>query len=825
MSANEIKISKYEYECINCGAILNKGVILCPYCKTSYPSDERVVVTGSQKEPRIGVEANEITKSYSKNIIFFGILITRIIIGLFIFSEIQFPYSRAILSCVFLTLIPGLLIMLMLKIRKIGVWEYLIFTIGLSIAFLMFGGLFVNLALPLVGIDEPLSLIPLFISFDILLLIFWIIAYTRNKEISIEIKLPKMDLSDKILFIVPVAFPLLSILGATTLNNGGPNYLTMILFGGIVVYFFSLALLRKKLNKNIYPWGILMMSISLLLSNSLRSWHLTGGDISLEYYVFQLTKYASHWGLLQFNDPYNACLSITILPTILSNFLNISDEYILKVIFPIIFSFSVISLYLVLKKYLKDVLSFISILFFIIQLPFLIWITGIARQEIALFFFSLFLLAMFSSNFKLKTKEILFIIFGFSIVVSHYSTIYITLFLLSSSFITNHFIRKSILKWNKHRYRDSEEMLASQKANKKYFVPGRLILILLLFTFMWYSVFTQTSVSLSQVVKNNINNLQEEYKSSSIRGIFSLNPFSTIFTTTDQDVIDYSDYTQAAYSDMDELNLYDTDKYKDYTIFPVPSRINPIPNIFVYNTMLIAQKIITSIFKLSFLLGGIFLLIISFRRKLFDIEYLSLVIGSVIILFIIILVPYISLEYNFERLYLQTLYILAFPALLGMRQLLILFTKFKTDIIIILLLISFYLLYNTGFTTQIVGGEPTEILNNYGVIYAQNYTHDSEIKSIEWLSRNRDKISLIYVDKASERKLMAYGNIVEGLKRDILPSAIDERAYIYLSQSNVADKVILQLFKGKIITYNLPENFLSNNTNVIYDNQYTKIYK
>lgn len=825
MLANEMKISKSEYKCVNCGAILNKDIILCPYCKTSCPSNKKKVVAGSKKESYGNSKTNEIIRSSSKNIIFFGILITRIITGLLIFSDIQFHYFRAILSCAFLTLIPGLLIMLMLKIRKIGIWEYLIYTIGLSIAFLMFGGLFVNLVLPSVGIDEPLSLIPLFISFDIFLLIFWIIAYKRNKEISIEIKLPKLDWSDKIFFIAPVVFPLLSILGVTTLNNGGPNYLTMAMLGGIVVYFFFLVLFRKKLNQNIYPWGILMTSISLLLSYSLRSWHLTGGDISLEYYVFQLTKSLSHWSSFQFNNPYNTCLSITILPTILSNFLDISDEYIYKTIFPIIFSFSVISLYLLMKKYLKNVPSFLSIFFFTTQLPFLLWITVIARQEIALFFFTLFLLAIFNNNFELKIKEALFIIFGFSLVVSHYSTIYITLFLLSFSFIINYCIKKSIFKWNKRLHRNNKKISPSKITNNQYFVPGRLILILLLFTFLWYSVFTQTAVSLDQVFKNNFNRLKEEYKSSSVQDAFSFNPFSNIFATTDQDVINYSKYTQATYSEMKDLNLYKTDKSEGYTIFPTSTKINPISNIFIYNAMLIIQKIITSIFKLSFFIGTIYMLIVLFKVKIIDIEYLSLVIGSIIILLVIIFVPFISLEYNFERLYLQTLYILVLPALLGMKLILIPFKKFKIDMLIILLIIIFYFLYNTGFTTQIVGGEPSEMLNNYGTMYIQDYTHDSEVKSIEWLSHNRDKNSLIYVDKASERKLMAYGNIVEGLKRDILPSAIDKGAYVYLSYSNVTEKVILQLFKGKIILLNLPENFLSNNKNLLYNNQYTEIYK
>jgi len=76
--------------------------------------------------------------------------------------------------------------MLMLKIREIGFWEYLVYTIGLSIAFLMFGGLFINYSLPLVGIGKPLSLIPLLISLNVFLLVFWIIAYKRNNEILFE---------------------------------------------------------------------------------------------------------------------------------------------------------------------------------------------------------------------------------------------------------------------------------------------------------------------------------------------------------------------------------------------------------------------------------------------------------------------------------------------------------------------------------------------------------------------------------------------------------------------------------------------------------------
>jgi len=157
------------------------------------------------KELRAFIEKQKMKQT--KNELLSGILIFGLITNLLVLFDIQYFYLRAIFSFIFLSTIPGLLIMLILKIRKIGFWEYLVYTIGLSIAFLMFGGLFINYALPLAGIGKPLSIIPLLISFNVFLLVFWIIAYKRNKEILFEIRLPKLDWLNKIFFITPVIFP------------------------------------------------------------------------------------------------------------------------------------------------------------------------------------------------------------------------------------------------------------------------------------------------------------------------------------------------------------------------------------------------------------------------------------------------------------------------------------------------------------------------------------------------------------------------------------------------------------------------------------------
>ncbi|MBS3072930.1 hypothetical protein J4477_03795 [Candidatus Pacearchaeota archaeon] len=123
----------------------------------------------------------------------------------------------------------------MLKIREVGFWEYLVYTVGLSISFIMFAGLAVNWILPWLNItDKPLSLYPILTCFNLFLLVFWLVAFIRNQDLKpLEVKYSKLDLLNRIFFIVPMSFPVLSILGAFLLNNHGTNILTMIMLGGI----------------------------------------------------------------------------------------------------------------------------------------------------------------------------------------------------------------------------------------------------------------------------------------------------------------------------------------------------------------------------------------------------------------------------------------------------------------------------------------------------------------------------------------------------------------------------------------------------------------
>jgi uncharacterized membrane protein len=770
----------------------------------------------------------------TKNKIFFGILIFGLIVNLLVIFDIQYLYLRAIFSFIFLTTVPGLLIKLMLKVRKIGFWEYFVYSIGLSITFLIFGGLFINSTLPLVGIDKPLSLVSLLVSFDIFLLIFTFIAYKRNSDLNYKPKLPKLDTLNRIFFITPLIFLVLSISGAIILNNNGPNILTMIMLGGIAIYVFLIAFLRNKLNEHVFPWTILMMSISLLLMCSLRSWHISGFDIHQEYQMFQLTKENFHWSML--NSPgnaYNACLSITILPTIFYSFLNINSEYIFKLVFQIVFSFVPVTVFLFLRRYTKGIIAFLASFFFISQWEFIQGMPALARQEIVFLFFTSSLLILFNKNINLIFRKTLFLIFGFSMIVSHYSTTYVALALFVSTYFIGLIFRKTENK--KPFLKIYEKLNLKEKGKKlderKYYLNGNgngiMVFFLIVFAFLWYAQLTKISDGLVAVTYNTIKNMgkifTQEMKSEEVRSAL----FGGAGIYTIKDVQDYAYNTLLDYhTNKPYINYYSSEKYKDYKPEPIYPKYLPITNQIAQKTIYYSHEIAKKSIKVFIIVGVFYLLFTQFKKRKMDIEYILMILDCVFLVGVILFVPYISIAYNFERLYQQALVILSLPAVLGGLVLFRFFKKENIKIILMTIIFIWYFLPYSGFTSQLFGGEPQMNLNNFGEAHDRFYTHESEVKSLEWLSKYYNQKNEIYLDRYATLKAYYFFKINEkNILEDILPSTIDKNAYVYSSYVNTIYKRTFIYYGSKEMSYNFPTEFLNQNKNLIYNNGSSEVFK
>ena len=93
---------------------------------------------------------------------------------------LDIPFLRQAFGFLFLTLLPGLLILQILKLNKIDFLEKFILSWGLSISFIMFFGLLINYLSLSLGYETQLSTIPLLTLFNVAIITLVIIGYKIN---------------------------------------------------------------------------------------------------------------------------------------------------------------------------------------------------------------------------------------------------------------------------------------------------------------------------------------------------------------------------------------------------------------------------------------------------------------------------------------------------------------------------------------------------------------------------------------------------------------------------------------------------------------------
>lgn len=334
------------------------------------------------------------------------------------------PGLRQIVGFIFLTFIPGILILRILKIRNIGAIESLLYSVGLSIAFVMFSGLLMNFALPLIGISRPISTLPVAATLAVFTVILMATAYVRDKGFSASIQAGRTELlSPSLLFLVLVF--LIAILGALMVNFYQSNILLLI-FILVVTGVVGLATFGKFIDPKVYPVAIAIIGITLLYQTTLISPYLTGSDVHGEYYFHQLVVENGYW------DPsiaraFNSALSVVMLSPIYSVVLNIDGVWVFKIIYPFIFSLVPLALFHIYRQQISANKAFLAVFFFMAVPTYSLEIIALAKQQIAELFFALFILLMVDRKLMLSQRLTLAIIFALSIAVSHYGLGFISL--------------------------------------------------------------------------------------------------------------------------------------------------------------------------------------------------------------------------------------------------------------------------------------------------------------------------------------------------------------------------------------------------------------
>jgi uncharacterized membrane protein len=406
-------------------------------------------------------------------------LLTLFLVGLNL-KGITIPIITQLTGFIYLTVIPGFLILRILKIHQIGSVKSLLYAVGLSIVSVMFLGFIVDMVLPFVGIYNPLSIIPITLAVSLYVLILSIISYIRDKDFNDPSLIDTKDLLSPV-FIFLCLIPFMAIFGSYTMNLYHNNIISMILLVLIAVIF--ILVVSNIIPPKLYLFAIWIVSISLLYMSSLISPFIWGWDIQNEYYLANLVLNYSYWNYM-LPDAYNSMLSIVMLGPVYSMVTSLSLDYVLKIIFPFILSLVSVGLYKIFKTQTNNSkIAFMSVFLFISFNTFYIELVSITREITAELFLILLLLLFLDRKFK-PNLLVLMIAFTMGLVVSHYSTTYFFI----AAFIGVTLMLAIFNLSNFHLSRDK----VGFKGNKTLlFLLPSITTFMILFAYIWYGSFSQ----------------------------------------------------------------------------------------------------------------------------------------------------------------------------------------------------------------------------------------------------------------------------------------------------------------------------------------------
>lgn len=356
---------------------------------------------------------------------------TLISVGLNVF------FARQILSFVFLVFVPGFLIFRFFKADQTSRLETLVFSVGLSLTFLMFAGLLLNAVLPALGYLNPLSTENILVFINVITLTLTITLLIHPKK---ETQPQKSSFKVTPVTAFFILLPILTIVGAelaAVFNNTIVLMTLTAIIPILVLFVFS----KRMVPQTSYPIVLFTVAFFLLIGTSLISNYVLGTDVQVETYFARLTSTNAFWDS-SITHPYNGMLSVTILPTIMSKFMSWDVAWLFKVAYPLIYALVPLTLFMAYRKQTSSVIAFLAVFFFMSMDTFFLQMLGLARQMIAEVFFGLIILLLVDNKLDVAKKRVLFLVFAVSLAVSHYSLGYIMIFYVVLALLAARFFRR-----------------------------------------------------------------------------------------------------------------------------------------------------------------------------------------------------------------------------------------------------------------------------------------------------------------------------------------------------------------------------------------------
>ena len=688
-------------------------------------------------------------------------------VALYISFFLDIPVARQVVGFIYLTFIPGFVIVKLLKQDNLGLAETVLFSVGLSVAFVMLAGLVVNEVGLIVGIRQPLepSLLVLVLSGFVLL--GALACYFRGSQDLQPVGLTKGTVMK---IFVLCLLPVLSVVGAYFANVTGNTSVLLLALVAVLAVFVVAVFSKRLITPKLYLIIVFVIAITLLFQFSLISNYVQGADIKIEYYLATLTQSNGFWNATaSFTDlgfgRYDSMLSITILPTIYSNILNMNITWVFKIVYPLICALVPLALYLLWRGKFGVTVAFISVFLFMSQFTFYTSLLGLARQMIGEVFFVLLFLVLFSKSLSSKNVKILFVIFGFCLIVSHYSIALLFGFFISLMWLLGYVTKKA----------------------SRHLSLSKVVLFLGLM-FSWYAI-TISSATLTSIAHDLIKT------ANSFSGFFNLASRGTTVLrgmglasapSLLASVSSAIAYATEFFIIIGFLILLLQRKKKDFDFeYFIPC---------LASMLILAMCILLPGFADTFSMFRFYHVLLFFLAPLFAIGCLEL--------FRFVAKLFGGASKRKTEIY---------------------------SFILMTLLLGSYFLFQTNLIYEVTGSESWSLpLSRYRLgsrLYTDFwYVTDPQVSSAGWLSQNTNKSNLIvYADQSVYYNLISYGGIyISHIQFLTNTTSLQHGQFICLAELNIVYDEI-EYNNGSIGIYNASDTLASQPLSIIYNNGFCEI--
>jgi uncharacterized membrane protein len=329
-------------------------------------------------------------------------------------SEPIILFLRGVLGFLLLIVVPGSLILRIMNIAPYAGGENLLYSVGLSTAFLILLSLFINLFYPSIGLTNPLSLENIILNLTIFFVILILLSHLRQGRNQRNFsKFSSFRINFR--FLIFMLLPLLSVVGAYLVNFYAINIIMIALLFAISLTPVIMCL--KKIPDHLYPVAVLAISLSLQFHKNLITNYIIGCDIQTTLYFANLVKSTQAWSPQLIGDLPLTLL--TVIPTFYSALLNINLDWTFKLVYSFLYALTPVCIFYIFKNFSGVMHGFYASIFFAFQFNFIGYGTP-GKQPLAELFTALLLLLVTDKHIEKVKKSLFAVLFSLALINSHY---------------------------------------------------------------------------------------------------------------------------------------------------------------------------------------------------------------------------------------------------------------------------------------------------------------------------------------------------------------------------------------------------------------------